>query len=99
MYKLLDWWRDYRLAIIKAKSDAKNAQFIAMQKMVEAQMEVVGKWFSGFQTLEVPSTHTITDEDAYYNEQAKLNPQLAESIRNAAKAGAFPDLADILQDR
>lgn len=96
MFKLLDWWKNYRLEIIAAKSAAQNAQFLAMQKMVEAQMSTINQWFTGFQTYEVPKSTTVREIDEWNDEQNRLHPGVQRSIENAIKAGTFPELKDIL---
>jgi hypothetical protein len=94
---LLDWYKQYRLDIIKAQSDADNAQFILMKEMVVAQTGIIQNWLDGFKVTEIPSSTIMRDEDEYIEEQNRLHPSIKESIENGIKAGAFPELRDILR--
>lgn len=104
LFRLLDWYKQYRLDVIKAKSDIQNKPYEAMMEIVKAQSKFLQDWLDGFKVTEVPISTTIRDEDEYRMEQERernknleLDPGIKKSIENALKAGALPELRDILR--
>jgi hypothetical protein len=108
---LLNWYRDYKLAQLKMKLEAANKPYDALLGVVDKlstaqneQTKVLQEWMSGFKTTDIPSSTIMRDADEYQQEQDRLrsdgditlDPGIKASITNAMKAGAFPELKDIL---
>ena len=102
LIRLLDWYQQYRISIIDARTKQENRQFELMKEMVEKQSSFMNKWLESFNITELPSSSVVRDLDQWREEQdrgddpaSELPPGLQHSIRNALKAGAFPDLQDM----
>lgn len=95
-FRLLNWYKDYRLDKIKAQAEADHYQLKLITDAMTENTNVIKSWFSHFTTTEVPSASVTRDEDEYQREQDDLHPSIRESIQNGIKAGAFPDLANFI---
>ncbi len=100
MWQLFNWWSEYRLKRLQIKLDATNRPYEILASAVASQADMVTRYFDSFKTTEIPTSHTIRDEDEYNAEiersGGKLNPGVSQSIKNAIRAGSFPELKDIL---
>ncbi len=100
MFQLFNWWSEYRLKRLQIKLDAQNRPYEIMADAIKSQADMITQYFNSFKTTEIPTSHTIRDEDEYNAEiersGSKLNPGVSQSIKNAIRAGSFPELKDIL---
>ena len=74
---------------------------------MNSQTQVLQDWMGAFKTTEIPKTSTVRSEDEYKDEMERerkdewqaleANSGLFNSIRNAAKAGVFPEASDLLR--
>jgi hypothetical protein len=100
LFNPFTWYSEYRLAKLKLELDAKNKPFEMISAAVQSQSQFIKEYFGSFRTTELPSSNTIRDEDEFNREVEQayggVNPGVASSIRNAIKAGAMPELKDIL---
>ncbi len=109
-FKFLEWWRNYRLERLKLKLEAKTKPFETIKEVVEklttaqaSQTRVLEMWMASFNTHEIPKSVVVRDEDEFTEEQNReweslhggIPKEIAESVRNGIKAGAFPDIKDM----
>jgi hypothetical protein len=106
MFNPFKWWSDYRLERLKLKLNAQNKPFELMSEAIRSQASFLQQWLDNFKVTDLPASTIIRDQDEYIEEQARerfgtseLNSGVRESIQNGIRAGAFPELADILGPR
>lgn len=105
LIKLLDWYKQYRLDLIAAKTKQQNRQFELMAEVVDKQSSFMNKWLESFNITDLPASTVVRDIDQWRAEQDRdrfgdttneLPPDLRQSISNALRSGAFPDLQEML---
>lgn len=99
LFRLLDWIKQYRLDMVKARAEAEHYQLRLITEAMTENTNVIKAWFSNFTTTEVPSSSIVRDEDAFAQEQDELHPGIRQSIENGVRAGAFPEILDLLKER
>lgn len=97
LFQLLNWYKAYRLDKIKATAEAEHYQLKLITDAMTENTNVIKSWFSNFTTTEVPSASVTRDEDEYNREQSELHPAIRDSINNGIKAGAFPEILNLLK--
>jgi hypothetical protein len=104
LYKLLNWYKQYKLDLIAAEAAAANKPFEAVMAVAQQQSQFMEKWLDSWKGTEVPSSTVVRDLDEWHAEQARLrqeqgdnlSPELRQSIENAIRGGALGDLREML---
>ncbi len=94
------------------KLDAKNKPYETINEVVDKlatmqkeQSKVLQIWMESFKVHEIPNATIVRDSDEFdaeqdreYQEKYGIPKSVSESVRNAAKVGAFPELKDVFSD-
>lgn len=83
MYKLLDWYKQYRLDMIAAKSAADNRHTELLTQLVDGQLAFFRQWLTSWQAVDVPAATVVRDEDKVAEEDDRAR---------AALRADFPDI-------
>lgn len=109
MFNPFVWYQQYKLERLRLQLEAQNKPYDTLAAVVDKlstaqqeQTKVLQEWMQGFKVTEVPTSSVMRDIDEWRLEQDRergdgLDAGLRESIHNAMKANAFPQLNDILQ--
>ena len=96
LFRMLDWWKQYKLDMIAAQSKAENAHYDAMVQVVAKQNDFITRWLDQFKMTDVPTSTVVRDVDEWQAEQDREGG-IQASLSNAVEAG-FPDLQDLMKD-
>ena len=97
---MLKWWTEYRLERLRLKLAAQNKPFEVMAEAIKAQSQFLQDWLSGFKMTDLPTSSTVRDIDEYQAELERnrgMSDNLVQSVENAMKANAFPELRSLLK--
>jgi len=111
--RLFAMWAQYRLAKQERKFHAQNRPFEVIENIVTQlrqsqgeQTKVLQTWMESFQVHEMPKTSVVRDADEFTEEENRAWDELhaagvpsgvAESVRNAIRAGSLADVKDMFQ--
>lgn len=108
LWRLLDWYRDYRLERLRLVTQAQQAPFVALETIVGKALVANGEstqllktWLESFTAKSDTGTTTIRDDDEVRMELERLgfeNPALHETINTALRSGNIAEFKEIIRD-
>ncbi len=79
------------------KLDSSNKPYEVLAGAVQSQSDFIKEYFGSFKVTELPTSTVVRDSDEWEQEQSRLNPRIKESIANGIRAGAFPEILEMLK--